>query len=153
MSCPRAPFHTLTLHEIRNLMPPLDRWAVNGCVVDNDGLSLATGIICGTPTAVSDRSYKDKIGTSGFVLRGSFSQPAILGNNIVPSNPEKQSSYRSELAGISGVLAILSAVCKKYDIHKGSILLALDGKQALLKASSTWPLSPTDMDFDLLCDI
>jgi hypothetical protein len=67
-SLPCAPFHTLTLHEILDLMPPLDCWAVDGCVVDDDGLSLANGIICGTATAFSDGLYKDKIGTLGFVL-------------------------------------------------------------------------------------
>jgi hypothetical protein len=70
-----------------------------------------------------------------------------------PNNPHQQSSYRSKLAGNSGLLALVSAVCRKYDITDGSILLALDGEQALLKASSTWPLSLQDTDFNLLCDI
>jgi hypothetical protein len=102
---------------------------------------------------VSNGSYKDNVGTSGFVLWGANRHLALIGDNVVPGNPKEQSSYRSELSGISGVLAILGAVCHKYDIHKGSIRLALDGEQALLKASSTWPLSPTDTDFDFLCDI
>ena len=46
-----------------------------------------------------------------------------------------------------------SAVCNKYDITTGSITFALDGKEALSKASSLWPLLSTDPDFDLLSDI
>ena len=77
----------------------------------------------------------------------------LTGSNVVPGNPEEQNSYRSELAGISGSLAVLSAVCEKYDITEGATTMALDGQQALLNASSTWPLSPHDSDFDLLTDI
>ena len=76
-----------------------------------------------------------------------------MGTNVVPGNPEDHSSYRSELAGISGILAVTSCICKKYSVDEGQITVALDGEQALLKASSLWPLSPTDTDFDLLSDI
>jgi hypothetical protein len=95
---------------------------------------------------VSDGLYKDRISTSGFVLRGSHRKLSAIGNNVVPGNPTEQSSYRSELAGISGTLAVVAATCRKYDITDGSILVALDDEQALLKASSSWPLSPTDTD-------
>lgn len=115
------------------------------------------GIISGQATAVSDGSFKevkgDRFGTSSFVLRGANRAAGALGVNSVPGNYHEQSAYRSELAGISGSLAIISAICDKYDITSGSITIALDGEQALLNASSTWPLSPQDADFDMLTDI
>ena len=76
-----------------------------------------------------------------------------MGVNVVPGNPTEQSSYWSELGGISGLIAVTSAVCDKYDITTWSIIFALDGKEALSKASSLWPLLSTDPDFDLLSDI
>lgn len=143
----------MTLDEILNLDPTPDRWAADKFISEDDGFSLAMGIIQGTATAVSDGSFKGHIGTSGFVLRGVQGMLAAIGSNVVPGNPDEQSSYRSELAGISGIIAIVAATCKKYDIVKGSFKLALDGEQALLKASSNWPISPKDADFDLICDI
>lgn len=147
------PYHLMTLADIFALMPPSDRWAIDGFHADDEGNVLADGIIRKEATAVSDGSFKCSIGTSGFVLRGSGRSLAAIGDNVVPGNPDEQSSYRSELAGISGVLVILDAVCKRHDISEGLITLALDGEQAMLKASSSWPLSPTDTDFDLLTDI
>ena len=76
-----------------------------------------------------------------------------VGANAVPGNPDEQSSYRSELSGISGSLAVISAVCDKYGIVSGSVKIALDGQQVMLKSRSLWPLSPSDKDFDLLTDI
>jgi hypothetical protein len=150
---PSVCYHTSGLLDILDTMDPLDRWAVDGLVSDDEGFTLAQGIISGQATAVSDGSYKDYIGTSGFVLRGRQRQIGAVGDNVVPGNPQEQSSYRSELAGISGILAIINAVCKKFDIQAGSVLIALDGEQALLQASSTRPLSPQATDFDLLSDI
>ena len=100
------------------------------------------GILMGTATVVSDGSFKNHIDTSAFVLRGPNRQLSVLGTNVVLGNPSEQSSNRSELAGISGSLACILAISKKYDVTSGSITLALDGEQALLKASLTFPLSP-----------
>ena len=146
-------YHDKTLEEIMDTRPSNDQWAIDTFHSDDDGLALAAGIIQGKATAVSDGSYKTQVGTSGFVLRGANRTLGAVGANAVPGNPEEQSSYRSELAGISGSLAIIAAVCDKYGIVSGSITMALDGQQALLKSRSMWPLSPTDKDFDLLTDI
>jgi hypothetical protein len=132
----------MTLDAIIAHMPDAEKWAIDTFHSADEGFILADGIIKGVAMAVSDGSYKNHIGTSGFILRGANRQIGAIGDNVVPGNPHEQSSYRSELAG--GVLALVSTVCKKYDITDGSILLALDGEQALLKASSTWPLSPQD---------
>ena len=150
-------YHTMTIHQILASRPSDDHWAVTRVEIPNDGIHLAMGIISGQATAVSDGSYKeeagDHYGTSAFVLRGANRSAGALGINSVPGHNHEQSSYRSELAGISGSLAIIAAVCDKYGITSGSITIALDGEQAMLNASSSWPLSPQDTDFDLLTDI
>jgi hypothetical protein len=73
--------------------------------------------------------------------------------NAVPGPEETQSAYRSELAGVSGSLAILASVCSLYQISSGTATLGLDGDQALKAASGHWPLDASQPDFDLLCDI
>ena len=149
----QIPYHSLTIEEILDTRHENDKWAVDTFHSDDDGAALAMGIIQGHATAVNDGSYKNNVGTSGFILRGANRTLGAVGANAVPGNPEEQSSYRSELAGISGSLAIISAVCDKYGIVSGSITIALDGQQAMLKSRSLWPLSPGDKDFDLLTDI
>ena len=147
------PYHLMPLSEIIDSLPTADRWAIDSFQTSDNGQALAMAIITGQATAVSDGSYKSSLGTSAFILRGAQRKLGFMGTNVVPGNPEDHSSYRSELAGISGILAVTSCICKKYSVDEGQITVALDGEQALLKASSLWPLSPTDTDFDLLSDI
>jgi hypothetical protein len=142
-----------TLDEIIDATHYLDKWAIEEYDIPDEGTVLAESIKIGTATAVSDGSYRYPIGTSGFVLRGTNRKLGALGLNTVPGNANEQSSFRSELAGISGVIAILSAVCNKHKITSGSIKIALDGQQAMIKVSSPYPPSPTDPDYDLITDI
>ena len=72
----------------------------------DNGATLAIGILQGQATAVSDGSYKQGLGTSGFILQGCQRKLGILGSNIVLGNTNEQSSYRSKLAGILGSIAI-----------------------------------------------
>jgi hypothetical protein len=104
-----------SLADILAGFPVNDRWAVHSFRSFDDGHSLATAILQGKATAVSDGSFKEGIGTSGFILRGCHRVLAATGSNIVPGNRQEQSSYRSELAGISG------AVCGLLG-QKGGIL-------------------------------
>ena len=145
----------MTIREILATRPPADAWATEHLHISDECKSLAAAILQGTATAISDGSYHpdSRIGTSGFILRGLNRHLSAAGANVIPGSPEEQSSYRSELGGISGVLAVVSATCDKYDLQEGCITFGLDGEQALKKAKSGWPLSPTDTDFDLLTDI
>jgi hypothetical protein len=74
-------------------------------------------------------------------------------SNAVPGACKEQSVYRSELAGISGILMVLDIVCKKFNITVGGIGIGLDGQQAMISASKDWPLNIAQPDFDLLKDI
>jgi hypothetical protein len=73
--------------------------------------------------------------------------------NAVPGACQEQSAYRSELAGVSGILMVLDIVCKKFKIKSGGIEIGLDGQQAMIAASEDWPLNIAQPDFDLLKDI
>jgi hypothetical protein len=78
----------------------------------------------------------------------------LISVNSVPGKREEQSAYRSELAGVSGSLSLIAAVCMVHDIHTGSTTIGLDREQAMIAASEDWPLSPARPDYyDLLTDI
>jgi hypothetical protein len=123
-----------TLQEVLFQSKHLDHWAVSTMDCSDDGADLADAIRLGTATAISDGSFQSGIGTSAFILRSNDSSKRITGVNAVPGAEAIQSAYWSELAGISGSLAILQATCLLHDISSGQITIGLDGDQALKTA-------------------
>jgi hypothetical protein len=75
------------------------------------------------------------------------------GDNWVPGTPTDQSAYRSELAGMAGILSVVAIIIHNYDITKGSITIALDGYSALDQSAVETPLKIDQPDFDILQDI
>ena len=55
---------------------------------------------------------------------------------FVTGLPDEQSSYRSELARVLGVLTCVEALVKFYKISDGSITIALDGESAIYQSDS-----------------
>ena len=153
-SVPQGPTPTTILDALNNC-PDLDKWAVQSVDVVDNGRSIAAAIIRGDARAVSDGSFKNEMGTSASILFHTRSTDPyrIISVNSVPGNRNEQSAYRSELAGVSGSLSTIAAVCVVHDINTGSISIGLDGEQALIAASEDWPLNPERPDYDLLIDI
>jgi hypothetical protein len=118
--------------------------------------AIATAITKGTARAISDGSY-DPIthkGTSSLtIVADKHDKDPLDGDNWVPGLSSDQSAYRSELAGISGILAALALITQHYNITNGSITIALDGESALDIASADDPLKIFRPDFDILQDI
>ena len=76
-------------------------------------LAIATAIKNGTACAISDGSYEDdpQQGSSGFIITpGKTRQNMLTGRNLIPGSAEDQSAYRSELGGVTGVLAAVSVI-------------------------------------------
>jgi hypothetical protein len=65
--------------------------------------------------SVTDHS-RTVSGTASWVVEGSSPSHRIRGDNIVPSDTEDQSSYRSELSGLYGITASIHALCEFYKI-------------------------------------
>ena len=144
-----------SIEEALDAVAQADRWAIASIDIKDNGRSLAAAILQGKARAVSDGSFKNAMGTSSSILFHSRANDPnrIISVNGVPGNSNEQSAYRSELAGVSGSLATIAAVCRIHDIQEGSITLGLDGRQALLAAAGDWPLNPERPDFDLITDI
>ena len=64
--------------------------------------------------------------------------------------PSEQSSNRSELTGVLGVLTCIEAFVKFYKIQQGLITIALDGESAIYQSDSKWPLSIGQSSFDYI---
>jgi hypothetical protein len=121
---------------------------------DDGGAAIALAISAGTATAVSDGSYDDsrQAGSSAFIIAPNKDKDTVCleGMNFVTGLPDEQSSYRSELAGVLGVLTCVEALAKFYKIGEGSITIALDGESAIYKSDSEWPLSINQSSFDYI---
>jgi hypothetical protein len=134
----------------------LDQWAIQELSVKDNGKAISKAIQRGTAIAVSDGSYKDDRGTAAFILERSDQfdlSGRIIGVNAIPGEAVYQSSYRSELGGVSGIIEIVGILCELHSIPAGVIEVGLDGEQAMKNISGTWPLQPRQADFDLLQDI
>jgi hypothetical protein len=147
-------FPPQTLEDARQCRQSADKWAISLLVSNDNGQNLADAIQKGSAYGVSDGSYKDARGTSTFLIEGDSGKTnRILGVNKIPGDPKEQSSYRAELGGIVGILAIVDCVVQVHNITKGKIKVGLDGEQAMLNAGGDWPLKPGQPDFDMLQDI
>jgi hypothetical protein len=65
------------------------------------------------------------MGTSAsFLFHSKATDPnRLISVYSVPGNRGEQSAYRSELAGVSGSLSLIAAVCMVHDIHTGLITI------------------------------
>jgi hypothetical protein len=140
----------------RDAIIPADRWAIEQISLPDNGAGLATSIRSGTAIAVSDGSFKDSRGTAAFVIEDRHMPTAAsraIGVNTVPGSWEDHSAYRSELSGVSGIIATVDCICVAHGISSGLIEVGLDGDQAMKGCSGLWLLRADQADFDLLQDI
>ena len=118
---------------------------------EDDGKAVAESIKNGCCIAISDGSFKDEFGTASWIVQGEDEFGSLEGSLVTPGNPEDQSAYRSELAGLYGIAAIVNLLCQYHKITEGSITIGCDGLQALLHGTSTVDFIPTKMaQFDLV---
>ena len=131
------------------------RTLLDKCKLPTDGgAAIAQALTTGTVAAVSDGFYDDsrQAGSSAFIIAPSKDKGAVClkGVNFVIGLPEEQSSYRSDLAGVLGVLTCVEALVKFYNIQNDLITIALDGESAIYQSDSEWPLSIGQNSFDYI---
>ena len=127
-------------------------------ISEDEGNSLAQGILSGTASVVSDGSYKEDTpigpaGSSSCIIAPSMTHDRSTytqGSNWVPGLPEDQSSYRSGLAGVLAAFAILDVAICYYKIDSGTVTIALDGELAMEQCGGDWPLSVDQACFNLI---
>ena len=101
--------------------------------------------------ALTDGSYKVK-GSAGYSITD-FKGNAIKGACRVPGQPQDQSSYRSELAGILATLYKVLVLCQRHNITNGHITVACDNTAAGQSINQQFYPNPQQNHFDLLQSI
>ena len=132
---------------------PNTTWAFQALEVV-DGQAVAAAIQNGTCTGVSDGSFKNSFGTASWTIQGEDTERRIRGSCITPGNPEVQSAYRSELAGLYGIVSMIELICMYFMIEKGTVEVGCDGLQALKQATFNSDITnPKYPQFDLISAI
>ena len=120
-------------------------WAVEEFADIDDGDTIADAIRRGIAVGVSDGSFKDSFGTSCWIIQEETQVGEIKCPCVVPGQGSAQSAYRSELAGMYGMITMINALCAFHNISEG------DGLQALRHVDQRGDITnPRMAQFDLL---
>jgi len=98
--------------------------------------------------AVSDRSFKDEKGTAAWIIEAATANTQLISQWHTPGQTEDHSSFRSELAGIVGVLYTLTFWPPASE--RPYFRLACHGLSVVSRLSSNHPIEPTEPHSDLL---
>ena len=113
------------------LSVPGEAWAVHELMTTPDISSLIEDICTGTAVGVSDGSYKDNYGTAAWILENAAGTQRIQGKVIVPGYASDQSAYRSEVAGLYGLVFVLERIVSVCRLSTGGVTIGCDGLNAL----------------------
>ena len=114
-----------------------NKWAVKHVTVTPSIDNIVQDIKTQTLVGVSDGSFKDGIGTASFIIENLKGTERIVGLIDVPGHEDEQDAYRSELAGLYGILVVIKQLESYCNRIGGHIIIACDGKGALFKAFDT----------------
>jgi hypothetical protein len=148
-AAPETPTPTTLLDRL-NQLPDDAKWALDHIITMDDGATIATALQNNTALAVSDGSLKLGFGTAAYILEGVDSTNRILGVNKVPGPIKDGDSHRCKVAGIYAVALLVMAICKHYNIHKGTITMACDNTQALQLFDPEYLPDPSHKNFDII---
>ncbi len=98
--------------------------------------------------AVSDGSFKDEWGSAAWIIEGPTSELRLTGQIHTPGHATDHSSFRSEVAGIIGVVYTLTFWPPV--TMKPLLRLACDGLSVINRLSNNHPIDPMEPHADLL---
>ena len=87
-----------------------ERWAIKDVRMTQHINEIIDDITNGTAVGVSDGSFKDEFGTASWVIENFSGSQMIMGNVLVPGFQSNQSAYRSEIAGIYGLVMVTEEI-------------------------------------------
>jgi hypothetical protein len=121
------PISPRSFQESVQQLPPEQAWAVEYLVDSGNIEVIAIGLAAGTVIAVADESFKNQLGTSAFTLIDENTGHRLEGANLVPGQPSDQSAYRSELAGLFGIMIVCKIICQVFKLAKDLLRLHVMG--------------------------
>ena len=134
-SAPQPPISTshLVLHTYGAIVieeTSLD-WCMNNITHSTSTSKLHTSLLDNSALPVSDGSYfpVQQVGSCGWIISSSDGSEWIQGGGIIPGEAGEQSSYRSELGGLVGIVAFLNSLQLQSTLtsQNSSITILCDG--------------------------
>lgn len=108
------------------------RWSTQQITCSsNDGAGLAESILLSSAMGVSNRSFKVQYGTAAWIIQSTVNSSFLTSKLVVPGDSTIQSVYRSEFAGLYGMIMAVQGLCDQYAIKAGSITMTCNGQTAL----------------------
>ena len=133
----------------------VEKWAIHSLLMTPSIQDLVEGIKDGTTIGVSDGSFKDNFGTACWILENASGTERIVGLVEVPGFSDEHDAYRSELAGLYGLILAVKLIVTIGSISSGSIEIGCDGLSALNRGFDTTDddISSKHSHFDILSGI
>ena len=140
----------------RNILNPQGhKWAARVVYRTPSISSILQDIRDGKVIGVSDGSFKDKLGTACWILEDASGSERIVGLVEVPGHDDEHDAYRSELAGLFGLVIAVNTLLEIGKISTGEIEVGCDGLSALHR--SFWheveDISSANAHFDILSEL
>ena len=105
----------------------------------------------GSAGCVSDGSAKHGVTATAYTaMHEEDTLPAFKGSFGIPGRIKEQDSYRSELAGLLGIIMTVNFLCIIYNITKGKVTIGCDNKSALWTAFHTENITINRSSRDIL---
>jgi hypothetical protein len=101
---PSTPSPPTSLEETITELPETTMWLIAEHFCNDSGINVANAIRNGTAIAVSNGSFKESFGMAALIIEGDNKTKHFIAINVTPGHPEDQSSLRSELSGLFGIL-------------------------------------------------
>ena len=146
-----APLYQTLSRRIRE-SPAAIKWAIGNYAVADGGEEIANAIKQGSAIAVCDGSFKDAFGTVAYMIESDTSMNRLVAVLVAPGEAKVQSSFRSELAGLYGVVVMVNTICEQFGVTEGSIEVGCDCEKVLSQLFDEqlrYVPSTQQSDFDL----
>ena len=161
LTATRAKFTGWKRHQTGSEGPDLNEVDINYLPIDNQLIlgekdQIAQQLQSESLIAVCDGSFlkSESAGAAAWVLETDDQNSSMEGSLVVPGAEADQNAYRSELFGILGVLVMVTAICKEYQIQAGGITIYCDGESAVKRVNnSRTQVSNKSQHFDVINSI
>ena len=127
-------------------------WVQTGTLGPKEQISrFLNNITDGTAGCVSDGSAKlGQTATAFTAMSHDDSEPAFQGSFPIPGRYKEQDAYRSELAGLLGIMMTVNFLCIPYNVQKCKVTVGCDNKSALWTSFKTDYININRSSRDLL---
>jgi len=132
-------------------------WVPDRIRIKGDEKALFQALLDWKLRAVSDGSFKNRLGSAAAKLTTKDRRHEIRLWYQAPGIPDDQSVYRSELVGLLSILMVVNWLAARHDdrylpraTHPRVRVACDDGLSALNNPFSKWPLHPKQAHFDQL---